>query len=115
MAAMTVQAHFTGRDPQVRATYDRLLVAVRTLGPVTEDPKKTSIHLVRHTAFAGIATRRSALILTLKSGRDIRNPRVARREQASAHRWHLEVRLQDPLQVDRQLIGWLRAAYELSG
>jgi hypothetical protein len=112
---VTVQSHFTGRDPQVRATYDRLLAVARTLGQVTEDPKKTSIHLVRRTAFAGISTRRSALILTLKSAKDVRSPRVARREQASAHRWHLEVRLQDPQQVDRQLIGWLRAAYELSG
>jgi hypothetical protein len=37
--------------------------------------------LVRQTAFAGIATRRSSLVLTLKSASDIRSPRVEKREQ----------------------------------
>ena len=99
----------------MRATYRRVLEAARALGPVTEDAKKTSIHLVRRTAFAGVATRRSSLILTLKSATDIRSPRVEKREQTSANRWHVEVRLDAPAQVDRQVISWLRAAYELAG
>ena len=59
--------------------------------------------------------KRSALVLTLKSARDIRSPRVEKREQTSANRWHVEVRLTAPAQVDRQLTAWLRAAYELAG
>ena len=112
---MSVRSHFTGKDPNVRATYRSLLDATRALGPFTESPKKTSIHLVRRTAFAGVATRRSSLILTLKSARDIRSARIQKREQASANRWHLEIRLTDPAQVDGQLTSWLRAAYELDG
>jgi hypothetical protein len=110
-----VTSHFAKSDPAVLATYRRLLDAARALGPVTEDPKKTSVHLVRRTAFAGVATQRSALILTLKSARDIRSPRIARREQTSANRWHVELRLEQPAQVDRQLTTWLKAAYELAG
>jgi Domain of unknown function (DUF5655) len=112
---MSVESHFTKKDPAVLATYRRVLRAARALGPVTEDAKKTSIHLVRRTAFAGIATRRSSLILTLKSATDIRSPRAEKREQASANRWHVEIRLAAPAQVDRQLTTWLRAAYELAG
>jgi hypothetical protein len=112
---VTVTAHFAKSDPAVLATYRRLLDAARALGPVAEDPKKTSVHLVRRTAFAGVATRRSALILTLKSAHDIRSPRIARRERASANRWHVEVRLEKPTQIDRQLTTWLKAAYELAG
>ena len=111
---MTVESHFDGRDPAVRATYLRLLEAARALGPVVEEPKKTSIHWMRRTAFAGVATRRSSLILTLKSAKDIRSPRIDKREQTSAHRWHLEVRLEKPAEVDQQLTTWLRAAYELA-
>src|SRR6478672_1834303 len=99
---MRVALHFAKSDPAVLATYRRLLDAARALGPVTEDPKKTSVHLVRRTAFAGVATRHSALILTLKSASDIRNPRIVRREQTSANRWHVELRLEQPAQVDRQ-------------
>ena len=111
---MNVDSHFAKSEPAVRATYDRLLETARGLGPVTEEPKKTSIHLVRRTAFAGIATRRSSLILTLKSAADIRSPRIAKREQASANRWHVEIRLAKPADVDRQLARWIDAAYKLA-
>jgi hypothetical protein len=112
---MSVASHFAGKDPGVRATYQRLIDVARTLGPVTEEAKKTSIHLVRRTAFAGVVTRRSSLILTLKSAKDIRSPRIEKRERASANRWHLEVRLEKPANIDGQLISWLKAAYELAG
>ena len=60
-ATPTVAAHFQKSSPPVAATYAALLKASRQLGPVREDPKKTSIHLVRETAFAGVATRKDAL------------------------------------------------------
>jgi len=66
----TVKSHFEGRDPAVRQIYDRVLKAAGKFGPVIEDPKKTSIHLVK-TAFAGVATRKSAIVLTIKSDRKI--------------------------------------------
>jgi hypothetical protein len=110
-----VADHFENRDPSVKATYVAILKAARTFGPVVEEPKKTSIHLVRSTAFAGVATRRSALILTLKSDADIESGRIIKHERTSVQRWHLEVRLEVPQQVDRELVGWLRRAYALSG
>jgi len=100
--------------PPQRAIYTRLLKAARTIGPFAEDPKKTSIHLTRKTAFAGVATRKDALQLTIKSSTDIRSPRIVKRQQASANRWHLEVRLESPKDVDRELTSWLREAMELS-
>ena len=110
----TLESHFTKSDPEVLATYRRLLQAARALGRVAEEPKKTSIHLLRVTAFAGVATRRSSLILTLKSATDIRSPRIEKRQQTSANRWHLDVRLEKPADVDRQLTNWLTAAYDLA-
>lgn len=112
---MKVASHFEKSDPEVLSTYWRILETARAVGPVSEEAKKTSIHLVRRTAFAGIATRRSALVLTLKSATDVRSPRVQKREQASAHRWHIEIRLQKAAEVDRQLTTWLKTAYELAG
>ena len=114
-AASNIRSHFDGRSPNVRAIYDRLLETTRAFGPVREEPKMTSIHLAHRTAFAGIATRRDALILTIKSAKDLRSKRIAKREQASANRWHLDVRLEEPAQVDAELRTWLRAAFELAG
>ena len=111
---MSVALHFAKSDPDVHETYCRLLEAARAIGPVVEEPKKTSIHLVARTAFAGVATRRSSLVLTLKSAKDIRSPRIEKREQVSAHRWHVEIRLAKPSDVDRQLTTWLSSAYALA-
>jgi hypothetical protein len=111
----TVEQHFEGRAAQVRATYRAVLAAARKLGPVAEDPKKTSIHLVRDSAFAGVATQKAALVLTLKSDRDLRSKRIRRRERASAHRWHLEIRLETPTEVDRELGEWIELAYAIAG
>lgn len=111
----SVEGHFTGRSPAVREIYDRIVAAASAFGPVEQDPKKTSIHLNRKTAFAGIATRKEHLILTLKAAGDIASPRIAKRERASANRWHLEVKLADPAEVDSEIVGWLREAYDLSG
>jgi hypothetical protein len=112
--APRVSDHFAGRTATVREIYDRLVETAARFGPVKQDPKKTSIHLTRKTAFAGVATRRDAVILTLKSASDIRSPRIIKREQVSANRWHLEVKLTDPKQVDTQIAIWLARAIALS-
>src|SRR3954447_22947948 len=107
MPTATVAAHFTGKAPVVRQIYDRLIDTAARLGPVRQDAKKTSIHLMRRTAFAGIATRGDGIVLTLKSRSDIRSRRIVKREQASPTRWYLNVKLTAPQQVDDQVAGWL--------
>jgi Domain of unknown function (DUF5655)/Bacteriocin-protection, YdeI or OmpD-Associated/Domain of unknown function (DUF1905) len=114
-AGPSVKGHFRGKTAAVADTYAAILDAARALGPVREEPKKTSIHLVRASAFAGVAVQKAALVLTLKSDRDIRSPRIRKREQASANRWHVEVRLERPDEVDDDIRQWLTRAYSLAG
>jgi hypothetical protein len=114
MSAHSIDQHFEGRAPVVRAIYDAVLRVAKKLGPVVEDPKKTSIHLNNRTAFAGVATRKDALVLTIKAPADIRSARIHKREQTSANRWHVEVKLDDPKQVDAELTSWLKQAFEMS-
>lgn len=111
---VSVEKHFSTRDSQVKYIFDELLLAIRPFGPIKIEPKKTSIHLVRRTAFAGILTRKSSLILTVKSDSDIPSPRVFKRDQVSPNRWHVEMKLDAPESIDKELIEWLRRAYDLS-
>ena len=110
----SVEEHFEGRGAAVRGIYETLLATAREFGPVEEDPKKTSIHLNRRSAFAGIQTRREFLILTVKSSTDIDSPRISKRENASAKRWYHEVKIANCDEIDNQIIGWLKDSYELS-
>jgi predicted DNA-binding protein (MmcQ/YjbR family) len=110
----TVDEHFSGRSAHVLAIYRKIVDDSSALGPVAEDPKKTSIHLNRRVAFAGVQTRKDALILTLKADRDIKHRRVHKTEQTSANRWHFEVRLTSPEEVDDQIRRWIQSSYELA-
>lgn len=69
---------------------------------------------MNRTALAGVATRKGHLVLTIKSDRRIASPRIHKSEQTSASRFHHEVKLQSPTEVDDELVGWLEAAYALS-
>jgi hypothetical protein len=84
--------HFAGKNPIVPAIYQRLLAETRKFGPVIEEPKKTSIHLVNKSAFAGVVTRNAAIILNIKSAAPIQDARVVHAEQVSSNRFHQEVK-----------------------
>ena len=114
MAEFTVSQHFEGKDPAVKSIYKRLLTETRKFGPVIEEPKKTSIHLVSKSAFAGVRTQKAALILNVKSAAPIKDPRFPKTEKLSASRYHQEVKLISPADVDASLIGWLKEAYTIS-
>ena len=49
-----------------------------------------------------------------KSDRPIDSPRIVKSEQTSARRFHHEVKLAQARDLDAELRGWLKAAYELS-
>ncbi len=115
MAEFSVSQHFENKDPVVKSIYDRIVTESRKFGSVTEEPKKTSIHLVNKSAFAGVATRKSALILNIKSSAPIKHARIQKSEQLSASRFHQEVKLTSPAEVDPVLVGWLHEAYTISG
>lgn len=110
----TVDDHFAGKSPLVRGVYDRLVGAVQKFGPVGEEPKKTSIHLTRNSAFAGVQIRKGHIVLTVKAEQELDSPRIHKSERVSASRFHHEIKLLKPGDVDRELLSWLRAAYALS-
>ena len=111
----TLSQHFEGREPEVKSIYERIVSEAHKFGNVIEEPKKTSIHLVNRSAFAGVVTRKNALILNIKSAAPIRDERIKKSEQISASRFHQEIKLTSAAEVDSTLVGWLKDAYSISG
>jgi len=109
-----LEALFAGKDVTVRTIYSRLLEVLRTLGPFKEEPKKTSIHLVNVSGFAGVHPRKSFLYLNVRMDRPLRGERIAKSEQVSKNRFHNEVKITSPDEVDAELTGWLKEAYALA-
>ena len=110
----SVTDHFVNKDPSVRALYDQLVSLLKTFGPVEEDPKKTSIHLNRKSALAGVETRKNNLLLTIKSDHSIKSPRVEKVEKISSRRFYHKVRISSPRDFNEELKTWLKEAYLLS-
>ena len=105
---------FAGKDRQVLDTYRALTAAAAALGPFEEQAKTASIHLARRSAFAGVHPRKSTILLVLRTGGPIESGRIRKREKVSANRWHNELLVTSPADLDRELLGWLAEAYALS-
>ena len=111
----SMDSHFSGKEPSVRAMYDHLLSTLRKFGKVIEEPKKTSIHLVNVKAFAGVQTRGTYILLNIKADHKIDSPRIHKADQVSARRFHHRVKISSLGEIDSELIGWLHEAYAMSG
>ncbi|HLZ76039.1 DUF5655 domain-containing protein [Phenylobacterium sp.] len=109
-----VEAVFAGKDPEALETYRALAAALEAFGPFVEDPKKTSIHLARRSAFAGVHPRKAAILLVIRTSAPLESPRIRKLEKVSANRWHNEMLLSAPAEIDAEVLGWLREAYALS-
>lgn len=110
-----VAALFAGSDSAVQTTYERILAVLAAIGPFRAEAKKTSIHLVRATGFAGVHPRKCALILNLRLAEPIQSARGVKTEQVSKNRYHNELKLERPEDVDAEVAVWLCEAYALGG
>jgi len=106
--------HFSGSEPNVRATFDALLEVVRRLGPVTVNPTKSRISLQARMRFAAVERpRRRHLNAHLVLTRPIASPRFTRVEFLAPYYHVHHLRLQAPEEVDEELSDWLAEAYEV--
>jgi len=102
------------KSPASQATYAKVIAAVSKLGPVEVEEKKTSLHLTNGRAFAGVHPRANGILLNLVFDGPLENARVHKSAQVSANRHHVEFKLEDPADVDAQMVAWIKRAYSLT-
>lgn len=110
----TVEDHFAGKDPELKAAYDRLMTVLRGFGTVREAPKQTSIHLVKNAGFAGVHPRKTSFNLEFRTDYRIDDARVVREQQLSARRFEHTVKIERAADIDERLAAWLKDAYTLA-
>jgi predicted transport protein len=109
-----VDWHFSGEKATLRPIYNRLLESIRALGAdVRTEPRQSYIAFARKIHFAIIIpSTRSRLDLGLRlSGMESGGRLQAAGSFGSGSVTH-RVALTDPGQVDQELQGWLRTAYD---
>lgn len=111
---MYPHSYFQSKDPIVEKMYDRLTAAVQKLAPQSVfEYKNTSVHVVATSAFLGIHFMKNQLEINIVLDQPIKSPRVHTVEKVSANRFHNEVRLSDPQEINAELLKWIQQAYIL--
>ena len=105
--------HLKDKEQIVTEIYEKLIVELHKFGQLKIEPKKTSIHLGNRFGFAGVYTRKDYINLEIHLNYKLTSDRVAKAEQASANRFHHTIRLTKPKDIDKELLTWLKEAYEL--
>jgi len=105
--------HLKDKEPVVTKIYNRLIEQLRKFGPLKIEPKKTSIHLGNRFGFAGVHTRKDYINLEVHLNHRLTSKRVSKVEQASANRFHHTIKVTTDKEIDKELLTWLKEAYEL--
>jgi hypothetical protein len=108
---ITLDEHFTRRDPRVRALFDRFVEHVRALGPVEVIPEKTRIAFHVRMAFAVLSPRATSLIGHFVLARRVEDSRFTRVDTISGKN-HVHVfRIEDERDLDDGFLAFLAEAY----
>lgn len=110
-----VDAQYAGAKAGLRPLYDKLLAAIGKFGNDVEvSPKKAYVSLRRNKQFAVL---QPSTATRLDVGINLKGTKPTERLEASgsfnamvSHR----VRLSKPAEIDKELLGWLKQAYEAS-
>jgi predicted transport protein len=111
-----VARHFSGDKARWLKPYDDLLIRVRKFGPeVTVAPTNSYISLLRKAkkfAIVQVTTDRLDIGIKLKGAEP-----TERFQPAGAWNGMVthRVRIEDPRQIDRQVLAWLKKAFDAAG
>ena len=107
----TLEAHFAGRPPEIRALYEALLERVRACGPVTVLPEKTRIAFAARMSFAVAVPRRAWLDGHLVLARRVESPLFRRIDSLSPRNHVHHFRLHTAADLTPAFDTLLREAY----
>jgi hypothetical protein len=109
-----LDAIYTGAKVALRPLHDAVLMQLRAFGDFEEAPKKSYVSLRREKQFAmvGPATKDSVEIGL--NAKDLPAD-VRLKVQPPGSMCHATTRISSVAEVDAQLLGWLRRAYDAAG
>ena len=115
VAPSPVDGHFNGKPAALRKIYNALVRELAKFGTFRADAVKTSINLIHRYHFGSVTVQDEALRLGFVSDVRARSERIVQTQELGPERVGHSVRLESTKDVDAELLGWLRRAYELQG
>lgn len=109
-----LDALYTGGKAHLRALHDAVMAAIDTLGAYEMSPKKTYVSLRRKKQFAMVGPATKDLIEIGLNAKDLA-PHVRLKAMPPGGMCSYTVRLGRAEEVDADLLGWLRTAWQAAG
>lgn len=111
----TVEQFFQGKNPQAQKFYKAFHNFVRkNCGPFIVDVAKTRISFQGRARFAGVAgVTKEGLIIGFWLKRKVSSPRFTWVNSPMPNNWVYKLRISDTKELDKELLGWLKEAYEV--
>lgn len=110
----SLTAIYAGPKQVLRPIHDRLMTLIRDFGDFEESPKKTYISLRRKKQFAMIGPATNSKIEVGLNAKDLTgSERLTTLPKGQMCGY--KIRLGSPEEIDAELLGWLRQAYDSAG
>ena len=105
--------HFSDKDPNVKKMYEKIVREVRKFGEVNVSPVKSSIMLKSKGTFVAIKPKLGSLDIEFFAEEEINDYPILKSLRVSKRRVAHLVRLENPKDINKQLLNWLRHSYNL--
>ncbi len=109
----TLDSHFEGKSPAVRAIFDRLLGVARRNGPIIVLPERTRIAFQVRMSFAAFVIRKNWIDGHVVLARRLENRRFRRIETFSPRNHLHAFRFESVGEIDAEVASWLAEAYQV--
>jgi hypothetical protein len=111
--AQALDELYSGPKAWLRPIHEALLDAIRSFGEFEEAPKKAYISYRRKKQFATIGPASKAQVEVGLNAKGLAGGRL--QELPAGQMCNYRVRLGNAAEVDGELLGWIRSAYDASG
>jgi hypothetical protein len=112
-ARVPVDAHLKNKPAAIRMIYDRIIMEVQRFGPYTLNPVKSSIQVKAGATFLSVKPKRDRVDIEFFLSREEGREPVTKCFRVSGNRVLTCATIDNVMQVNERLVGWIRESYEL--
>ena len=106
-----IEELFANKNDNVKEIYHAIIDMLNSIGEYKIEVKKTSIHVVKKSAFLGINPKKKWMDINIVTTHPIENEKITKVEQVSKNRFHNNLRIMDKSELDSEVISMLKDAY----
>jgi len=105
--------HFKNKPPIIKTTFNKLITRVNKITPVTVHVLKSAIYLKTSSTFVEIKPKREYLLIAFYLNKEVKDLPISKVIRLSKNRFVHEIHLQDPSDINKQVIDFLKESYKL--